>query len=352
MKKIIYLLMSLSIVALASCNDDDKTSSSPSNAISAADMKKMAGKTLVITEKDEDNRTRTTEYIFDSNGRLSKMREEFHSEYIDDTDEEYWDYSNPNCIVHYYKTEDNDPYDFDYESFEKYGDGDPSRWYGDDLFYYNNELYYYNTKCPSSWLKIVDGNAYMMRDTLYYVYSDEHVKSLKKVFYGEWHKEEGSRSVWEYDYHFTNGRLTEKRYVGNYYKYDKLETTDEEKTVYEYDSKGNCVSVKENSNEYTNIKTITYTDMKASDLPIEDRIALTIICNSGDVGRVGMVGYVSDFYLFQTYILTSNYLIKHQEMSDDDISEDYTYYLKDKKVKINVTYYSGSYNEEYSWYVK
>ena len=47
--------MSLSIVALASCNDDDKTSSSPSNAISAADMKKMAGKTLVITEKDEYN---------------------------------------------------------------------------------------------------------------------------------------------------------------------------------------------------------------------------------------------------------------------------------------------------------
>ena len=54
--------MSLSIVALASCNDDDKTSSSLSNAISAADMKKMAGKTLVITEKDEYS-NETTEYI-------------------------------------------------------------------------------------------------------------------------------------------------------------------------------------------------------------------------------------------------------------------------------------------------
>lgn len=333
MKKIIYLLMSLSIVALASCNDDDKTSSSLSNAISAADMKKMAGKTLVITEKDENSNETTEEYIFDSNGRLSKMRGEYHTEYKDDTYEEYWDYSNPNCIVHYYKTEDNDPYEVG------------------DL----NELYYWGIKCPSSWLSIVDGNAYMMEDSLYYVYSDEHVKSLKKVFYGEYVKEGGGyKSVLEYDYHFTNGRLTERRYVGNYYEYDKLETTDDGKTVYEYDSKGNPVNIREDGTG-SDTKTITYTDIKASDLPIEDRIALTIICGGRDMDLVSKVGYVSDFNLFHTYIPTSNLLIKHQEISSDGISEDYTYYLKDKKVKIDETdeaSISGDRNIECSWSVK
>lgn len=347
MKKIIYLLMSLSIVALASCNDDDKTSSSPSNAISAADMKKMAGKTLVIKEKDEDrNRTRTTEYIFDSNGRLSKMREEYHDEYGTDIYEYYWDYSNPNCIVHYYKTEDNDPYDFDNELFEQCG-GD-YRFYN-TLYYYNNELYYWGTKRPSSWLSIVDGNAYMMKDSLYYVYSDEHVKSYKFANYIDY---PDSKSVYEYDYHFTNGRLTERRYVGNYYEYDKLKTTDERKTVYEYDSKGNPVNIIKKDGTGSDTKTITYTDIKASDLPIEDRIALTIICGGRDMDLVSRVGYVSDFNLFQKHIPTSNLLIKHQEISCDDTSEDYTYYLKDKKVKIDGTCISGDYNREYSWYVK
>jgi hypothetical protein len=45
-------------------------------------------------------------------------------------------------------------------------------------------------------------------------------------------------------------------------------------------------------------------------------------------------------------------MIKHQEISSDDTSEDYTYYLKDKKVKIDGTCISGDYNYEYSWYVK
>ena len=348
MKKIIYLLMLLSIVALASCNDDEKTSSSLSNAISAEDMKKMAGKTLVITGKYE-NSNRTTEYIFDSNGRLSKMREEYHDEEGTDTDEEYWDYSNPNCIVHYDKTKDNDPYDFDNELFEQCGGDHKQYCFYNTLYYYNNELYYYGIKCPSSWLSIVDGNAYMMEDSLYYVYSDEHVKSLKEVYYGEYAKG-GYKSVYEYDYHFTNGRLTESRYVGNNYEYDKLETTDDGKTVYEYDSKGNCVSAKETStrNDRTDIK-ITYTDIKASDLPIEDRIALTIICNSGDIRGVGYSNVGSFPYAI------SNHLIKHREISIDDISEDYTYYLKDKKVKIDETdeaSISGDRNIEYSWYVK
>ena len=339
--------MSLSIVALASCNDDDKTSSSPSNAISAADMKKMAGKTLVITEKDEYG-NETTEYIFDSNGRLSKMREEDHDEYGTDIYEYYWDYSNPNCIVHYYKTEDNDLYDFDNEIFELC-DGDHNQYSSyNTLYYYNNELYYWGTKCPSSWLSIVDGNAYMMQDSLYYVYSDEHVKSYKFADYIDY---PGSKSVYEYDYHFTNGRLTERRYVGNYYESDKLKTTDDGKTVYEYDSKGNCVNIREDGT-WSAIKTITYTDIKASDLPIEDRIALTIICGGRDMDLVSRVGYVSDFNLFQEHIPTSNYLIKHQEISINDISEDYTYYLKDKKVKIDGTYDGRHRNDEYSWYVK
>ncbi len=346
MKKIIYLLMSLSIVALASCNDDDKTSSSPSNAISAADMKKMAGKTLVITEKYENsNRTsnRTTEYIFDSNGRLSKMREEYHDEEGTDTDEEYWDYSNPNCIVHYDKTEANDPYDFDTELFEQCGGDHKQYRFYNTLYYYNNELYYWGEKYPR--IAIIDGNAYKVEDTLYYVYSDEHVKSYKNTDYLE--DLDGHISVQEYDYHFTNGRLTEKRYVWNSYMYDKLEYKDDTKTVYEYDSKGNCVSVKKTStrNDRTDIK-ITYTDIKASDLPIEDRIALTIICNSGDIRGVGYSNVGSFPYAI------SNHLIKHQEISIDDISEDYTYYLKDKKVKIDETSISGDYNREYSWYVK
>lgn len=338
--------MSLSIVALASCNDDDKTSSSPSNAISAADMKKMAGKTLVITEKDENGNETTEEYIFDSNGRLSKMREERH--YEDYYLEYYWDYSNPNCIVHYYKTKDNDPYDFDNELFEQCGGDHYSYLWSNTLYYYNNELYYWGTKRPSSWLSIVDGNAYMMKDSLYYVYSDEHVKSYKFANYIDY---PDSKSVYEYDYHFTNGRLTERRYVGNHYEYDKLETT-EGKTVYEYDSKGNPVNIIKKDGTGSDTKTITYTDIKASDLPIEDRIALTIICGGRDMDLVSRVGYVSDFNLFHTYIPTSNYLIKHQEISCDDTSEDYTYYLKDKKVKIDETYYSGRNNYEYSWYVK
>ncbi|MBQ3895915.1 MAG: hypothetical protein II734_02290, partial [Paludibacteraceae bacterium] len=215
------------------------------------------------------------------------------------------------------------------------------------LYYYNNELYYWGTKRPSSWLSIVDGNAYMMEDSLYYVYSDEHVKSLKNVYYGEWAGKGCHKSVWEYDYHFTNGRVTEMRFVGNYYEYDKLETTDDGKTVYEYDSKGNCVSAKETStrNDRTDIK-ITYTDIKASDLPIDDRIALTIICNSGDIRGVGYSNVGSFPYAI------SNHLIKHQEISIDDISEDYTYYLKDKKVKIDCTCEGHHFNYEYSWYVK
>ena len=344
MKKIIYLLMSLSIVALASCNDDDKTSSSPSNAISAADMKKMAGKTLVITEKDEYS-NETTEYIFDSNGRLSKMRIERH--YEDYYREEYWDYSNPNCIVHYDKTKDNDPYDFDNELFEQCGGDHKQYRFYNTLYYYNNELYYWGEKYPR--IAIIDGNAYKVEDTLYYVYSDEHVKSYKNTHYLE--DLDGHISVYEYDYHFTNGRLTERRYVGNHYEYDKLKTT-EGKTVYEYDSKGNPVNIIKKDGTGSDTKTISYTDIKASDLPIEDRIALTIICGGRNMDLVSRVGYVSDFNLFHTYIPTSNYLIKHQEISPDDISEDYTYYLKDKKVKIDGTCEGHHYNDECSWYVK
>ena len=342
--------MSLSIVALASCNDDDKTSSSPSNAISAADMKKMAGKTLVITEKDEYS-NETTEYIFDSNGRLSKMRIERH--YEDYYREEYWDYSNPNCIVHYDKTKDNDPYDFDNELFEQCGGDHKQYRFYNTLYYYNNELYYWGEKYPR--IAIIDGNAYKVEDTLYYVYSDEHVKSYKNTDYLE--DLDGHISVQEYDYHFANGRLTERRYVWNSYMYDKLDYKNDRKAVYEYDSKGNCVSMKETStgNDITDIKTITYTDIKASDLPIEDRIALTII-GGGDMDLVGgRVGYVSDFNLFQEHIPTSNYLIKHQETNDGSsgkLSEDYTYFLKDKKVKKDRTEDGRHRNDEYSWYVK
>jgi hypothetical protein len=36
----------------------------------------------------------------------------------------------------------------------------------------------------------------------------------------------------------------------------------------------------------------------------------------------------------------------------DEEAEDYTYFLKDKKVKVEHIYRGGGSNVEYSWYVK
>ena len=287
--------MSLSFVALVSCNDNDKTSSSNSSEISAEDMKKMAGKTLVIktkcTDVDEDVYEHVDEYVYDNNGRLSKKNPSFR----------------------------------------------------DGVRYYKGVRLYGNSMFPTD-QSFLSQNDYDWYGYTIIEYSDEHSKLIKQVFMekndnGTCHNE---TSV--YECYYEKGRLVSCYDRDYYHEYE-----------YEYDTNGNPVKVRDNHCDEE--MTLTYTDIKVSELPIEDRLALSETTN-GSIGKSG--AYTSVVYCNPE--LTScwrgalaNTLLKKVEDKDRDenCTLNWTYYLNDKRVSISF-YRSGEFmgTIEYSWYLK
>lgn len=295
MKKIIYLLMSLSFVALVSCDDNDKTSSSNSSEISAEDMKKMAGKTLVIKTKCTGTgdyvREDVDEYVYDNNGRLSKIIRSFRDD------------------VGYNK------------GVELYGS---SMFPTDQSFLSQNDYDWYG-------YTIIE-------------YSDEHSKLIKQVYVDKY----DDNDTYVYECYYEKGRLV-SCYDRDYYSPREYE--------YEYDTNGNPVKMRENHGEEE--MTLTYTDIKVSELPIEDRLALSETTNGANK-YVG--GQVYTRVVYCNPELTScwegalaNTLLKKVEYKrwDENYTLNWTYYLNDKRVSISC-YHSGEFRGtiEYSWYLK
>lgn len=294
--------MSLSFVALVSCNDNDKTSSSNSSEISAEDMKKMAGKTLVIKTKCTGTgdyvSEHVDEYVYDNNGRLSKIIPSFRDG------------------VRYYK------------GVELYGS---SMFPTDQSFLSQNDYEWYAST-------IIE-------------YSDEHSKLIKQVYmdkYDDGTFNHNDTSV--YECYYEKGWLV-SCYDRDYYSPQEYE--------YEYDTNGNPVKMREN--HWKEEMTLTYTDIKVSELPIEDRLALSETTNGANK-YVG--GQVYTRVVYCNPELTScwrgalaNTLLKKVEDKDRDENYNYTlnwtYYLNDKRVSISC-YHSGKFSGtiEYSWYLK
>ena len=300
MKKIIYLLMSLSFAALVSCDDNDKTSSSNSSEMSAEDMKKMAGKTLVIKTKctyvGEDVYEDVDEYVYDNNGRLSKI------------------------II---------PFSDGSKGVELYGS---SMFPTDQSFLSQNDYDLYLAT-------IIE-------------YSDEHSKLIKQVFMEK--DDNGTfcgNDTSVYECYYEKGRLV-SCYESCCHNPRKGEYE------YEYDTNGNPVKVRDN--HWNEEMTLTYTDIKVSELPIEDRLALSET-TKGESKYVAGEVYTDVVYCNPE--LTScwrgalaNTLLKKVEdkYMDENCTLNWTYYLNDKRVSISCYDDSGEFRGtiEYSWYLK
>ena len=149
-----------------------------------------------------------------------------------------------------------------------------------------------------------------------------------------------------YECYYEKGRLV-SCYDRDYYSPREYE--------YEYDTNGNPVKMREN--HMNEEMTLTYTDIKVSELPIEDRLALSETTN-GVIGKSGAYTRV----VYCNPELTScwrgalaNTLLKKVEDKDRDenCTLNWTYYLNDKRVSISC-YRSGEFmgTIEYSWYLK
>lgn len=285
--------MSLSFAALVSCDDNDKTSSSNSSEISAEDMKKMAGKTLVIKTKctgtgDYVNE-HVNEYVYDNNGRLSKIIPSFR----------------------------------------------------DGVRYYKGVRLYGNSMFPTD-QSFLSQNDYEWYASTIIEYSDKHSKLIKQVYVDKY--DDNDTSVCEC--YYEKGRLV------SCYDRDHYSTRE-----YEYDTNGNPVKVREN--DWEEEMTLTYTDIKVSELPIEDRLALSETTNGANK-YVGGEVYTSVVYCNPELTscwegaLANTLLKKVEEDKWGDIyTLNWTYYLNDKRVSISC-YHSGEFRGtiEYSWYLK
>lgn len=295
MKKVIYLLMSLSFVALVSCDDNDKTSSSNNSEISAEDMKKMAGKTLVIKTKctyvggdvDED----VYEYVYDNNGRLSKI------------------------II-------------------PFSDGSKGvGLYGSSMF-------------PTE-QSFLSQNDYDLYFATIIEYSDEHSKLIKHVFMED-NETYIKNDTSVYECYYEKGRLV-SCYDRDYDDYDHPSEYE-----YEYDTNGNPVKMREN--HWNEEMTLTYTDIKVSELPIEDRLALSETTTDDAIVEVYTdVVYCNPELTSCWRGALANTLLKKVEdkYMDENCTLNWTYYLNDKRVSISC-YRSGEFRGtiEYSWYLK
>jgi hypothetical protein len=300
MKKIIYLLMSLSIVALASCNDDkenpvnsdntqtengensnnnsNNSSGNGSGASAVTGIKEMSGKTLVIKETYSSlykSDTEEFEYTFDNNGRLSKIESDGVTTYT-------YDYSKYPVILEH-----------------QYDKG------------------YYST------------------DSILISYNGTQSKNIKI-----WSKGDVDYLYYDRDYSYdSNGRLINEHCNEGW--------SSGEEYKFEYDSNGNPVKKLIHTASYDSEEKYTFTDVKVSNLPIEDRIALSYCWGDANIAYCDVINH--DGKSSKVSLIANTLLEKYEWNGGETYTYTYTYYLSDKKMKIVC---SDGATWEYSWYVK